>query len=217
MAPRSPTASFQAMFDAERARRRAEVDLAKAPRDEVVRAARRELDAAAREDDAERDLRLAQIAEALSTHDGAEVVDLLVDVLGSPSEEGRFSAGRALQELAFDRFKDVALGVERAIERLPMGSPALSELPFAIAAVPEPGVTKLFAKLLAHPDPEVVASTIEAAVDRGDPGVERDLARLVDDTRRVSMDDEAGDVDTVALGQLAREALAELSGDDDEP
>lgn len=218
MAPKGATASFQAMFDAERARRRAEIELARSDRKAVVDAARAEVDRAAKEREDERDLRLAQIAEVLSTHEGAEVVDLLVDILGSPSEEGRFAAGRALQELAFDRFKDVALGVERAAKRLPSGSPALSELPFAIATVPEPGVLKLFALLLAHADPEVVASTIEAAIDRGDPGIERELQKLVNDTRKVSMDDETGEVDTVTLGQLAREALAELSGeDDDEP
>ncbi len=73
---------------------------------------------------------------------GPQVVDLLIDILASDDAEARRAAGEALSERAWDRFKDVALGIERALDRLPANSPALLELPYILAEVPEPGALK---------------------------------------------------------------------------
>jgi hypothetical protein len=103
--------------------------------------------------------------------------------------------------------------VERALERLPVGSPALLELPYLLAEVGEPGVRKLLGKFLLHRDPEAVSAAIEAIVDMGDVGAAVLLDPLVSDTRTVSLEDEEGETGTVTLGELAREAkklLAEI-------
>ena len=130
-----PVANVEALFDAERAARRAQDELAQddpdarrsGPRASVSRGASN-LD-----DEDESSLRLACLAGLLGEMEGPRVVDLLVDILGSEDGEARRAAGEALSGLAFDRFKEVALGVERALERLPKGNPALAELPYLLA------------------------------------------------------------------------------------
>src|SRR5205085_4386337 len=118
--------------------------------------------------------------------------------------EGRVSAGEALESLAFERFKEVALGIERALGRLSKGSPALTELPFLLAEVGEPGCTKLLGRFLKHEDPEAVAAAIEAMAELGDPAAIPLLAPLVKDSLQVQIDDEDGG-ERVAIGDLARE------------
>ena len=100
----------------------------------------------------------------------------------------------------------------RALDRLPAGSPALSEVPYLLAEVAEPGCLKLLGKFLHHKDPEAVAAAIEALVELADPSAAPMLAPLVRDTRQVQIDDE-GEVGHVSIGALAEEAgelLAEL-------
>ena len=133
-------ATLEALFDAERAARRAHDELLDAAtrgrpaaRSRRPRATRSTLD-----DEDEASLRLVRVAALLGEMQGPRVVDLLVDILGCDEPEARHAAGEALEGLAFDRFKEVALGVERALERLPEASPALSELPYLLAEVPSP-------------------------------------------------------------------------------
>src|SRR5262249_45903420 len=113
-------------------------------------------------------------------------------------------AGEALEELAFDRFKEVALGIERALARLPSGSPALSELPYLLAEVGEPGCLKLLGRFLGHADADAVASAVEALVELGDPRAAHLLAPLEKDARQVQLSEEDGE--RVAIGDLAMEA-----------
>ena len=172
-------------------------------------------EALALDDEDEAALRLVRLASVLGELEGPRAVDLLVDILGSEEPEARNCAGEALSDLAFDRFKEVALGVERALDRLPVGSPALLELPYLLAEIGEPGVRKLLGRFLSHADPEAVAAAIEALVDMGDAGAASLLGPLTSDARRVSLEDEEGEEGTVTLGELAREAvklLAEIEG-----
>lgn len=206
--------SLEQLFAAERTVRKTHDQLVHSDRNELLSALSDAVAAARREKrEEEVSLRLVRLAAVLGELDGPKAVDLLVDVLASESGEARYAAGEALTELSFDRFKEVALGVERALERLPPESPALVELPFVLAEVPEPGVTKLLVRMLQSPGAEVVASTIEAAAEVGDPALAKAIAKLVDDPRTVTMDDDEGESDEVTIGQLAREAL-ELFGDD---
>ena len=144
-------------------------------------------------------------------------MDALIDVLASDHPEARHAAGEELEQLAFERFKEVALGVERALKRLPEGSPALPELPYILAEVPEPGVTKLLGMFLEHKDPDAVAAAIEALVEIGDPAAASLIAKLSEDTRMVEIADDGGEATSeVTLGELATEALEllEPEGDD---
>jgi len=152
-----------------------------------------------------------RIAALLGEMQGPRVVDLLVDVLSCDQPEARHAAGEALSGLAFDRFKEVALGVERALDRLPEGSPALAELPYLLADVPEPGVTKLLARFLAHKDADAVASAIEAIVEMGDPSALAQLEPLAKDARKVELEDEGGTEGEATIAELVAEARSILS------
>jgi HEAT repeat protein len=204
------------LFDAERNVRRVHAELAKADATGLLDVlAARVAEALVLDDEDEAALRLVRLASVLGELEGPRAVDLLIDILGSEEPEARNCAGEALSDLAFDRFKEVALGIERALDRLPVGSPALLELPYLLAEIGEPGVRKLLGRFLSHPDPEAVAAAIEALVDMGDAGAASLLGPLTDDSRRVSLEDEEGEEGTVTLGELAREAvklLAEIDG-----
>lgn len=159
------------------------------------------------EDEAETSVRLLRIASLLGDLDGEVVVDTLIDILGSEFPEGRIAAGEALEGLAFDRFKEVALGIERALTRLPSGNVALTELPFLLAEIAEPGCVKLLGRFLEHADPEAVASAIEALVELGDPSAIPLLAKLERDGRQVHIEDEEGEKgERIAIADLAAEA-----------
>ncbi len=205
-------AAVEALFDAERAARKAHNQLAlddPARLIPVLEGACR--DALALADGHEAALRLACIAELAGDLEGPRVVDLLVDILGCEEGEARRVAGEALSGLAFDRFKEVALGVERALSRLPDGNPALAELPYLLAEVPEPGVTKLLARFLGHRDPDAVASAIEALVEIGDPAALSLLEPLAGDVRRVELEDEGGTEGDASIGELVSEAVSLLA------
>jgi HEAT repeat protein len=161
-------------------------------------------------DEEESTLQLVRIAALLGDMHGPAVVDLLVDILGSHEPEVRHAAGEALSGLAFERFKDVALGTERALARLPPGNPALAELPYVLAEVPEPGVSRLLARFLEHRDADAVASAIEALVGAGDSGAIPLLEPLAADTRRVQLEDEGGTEGDATIGELVAEAKALL-------
>jgi HEAT repeat protein len=212
--------TLQALFDAERSARahhaalRGEGDRLLVPE---LRAAT--VEALTLEDEDEATIRLVRLALLLGDLEGPEVVDLLIDILGGVSPEARIAAGEALEGLAFDRFKEVALGIERALARLPRGGPALTELPFLLAEVAEPGCTKLLGRFLQNEDPEVVASAIEAMAELGDPAAIPLLEKLERDGRQVQLDEEEGS-ERVSIADLAHEAceiLAELEGETESP
>jgi hypothetical protein len=183
------------------------------PADQVAALAVATAEALKVEDEDESSVQLVRLAELLGDLEGPKAADLLIDILGTDSLEARRAAGEALEDVAFDRFKELALAVERALERLPNGHAALTELPFLLSEVPEPGVRRLLGRFLAHRDAEAVAATIEAIVDHGDVGAADLLLPLEKDARQVDMEDEGGDEGRVTIGELATEArslLAEL-------
>jgi hypothetical protein len=159
---------------------------------------------------------LVPLAEVLGECEGPEVCDLLVDLLGSDEPEVRLTAGRALQDLAYDRFREVAEAIERAVQRLPTTSPALRELPFVVGEIGEPGVPRILKGYLAHAEPEVVAAAIEALAASGDPAAISELKKLLHDQRVVQVDEEGGE-GQVALGMLAQEAISILEGEQPPP
>lgn len=198
--------TLDALFEAERSARalhatlRGEGDAKLIPALQEATAKALELD-----DEAEATVRLVRLALLLGDLEGDTVVDLLIDILGGISPEGRIAAGEGLEGLAFDRFKEVALGIERALTRLPKGNPALTELPFLLAEVGEPGCAKLLGRFLQSEDAEVVASAIEAMAELGDPACIPMLAKLERDGRQVQLDDEEGG-ERVSIADLAHEA-----------
>jgi len=212
--------TLNALFEAERTVRahhaslRGEGDAKLVPELRAATAAALSLD-----DEAEATLRLVRLAQLLGDLEGDAVVDLLIDILGGPSPEARIAAGEGLEGLAFDRFKEVALGVERALDRLPKGNAALTELPFLLAEVGEPGCTRLLGRFLQNEDGEVVASAIEALAELGDPAAIPMLAKLERDGRHVQLDEEEGGerVSIADLAHEAREILEEMAAEASPP
>jgi HEAT repeat protein len=207
-------ATLKALFDAERAVRERHDELVNADPTMVVplleRATREALELDQLDED-ESSLRLVRVAALLGEMQGGRVVDLLIDILGCDEPEARHAAGEALSGLAWDRFKEVALGVERALERLPDGSPALSELPYLLAELPEPGAIKLLARFLAHSDADAVAAAVEALVETGDMAALPLLEPLENDARKVQLEDEGGTQGEATIAELVAEARALLS------
>jgi len=206
------------LFDAERAVRRTHASLLDQNHNSLVASIATAVDEAfalTHSDRSESQLRLTRAAELLSDLEGEQTVDLLIRILGCDEPEPRHAAGEALQEHAYDRFKEVALGVERALERMKSGDPALSELPYLLAEVPEPGVLKLLGRFLAHSDPDAVAAAVEALVEYGDPASVSMLSSLTKDTRTVQLEDETGEEGRITIGELATEArdlLRQMAG-----
>src|SRR5271163_2889676 len=133
--PAETPARLKELFDAERTVRRAHDDLVSSDAAMILPHLQRATHEALTLDELDEDessLRLVRLAAVLGEMQGPKVVDLLVDILACDEPEARHAAGEALEGLAFDRFKEVAQGVERALDRLPAGSPALSELPYLI-------------------------------------------------------------------------------------
>jgi HEAT repeat protein len=154
-------------------------------------------------------LELESVAQILGQIPGPRAVDALIDILGSEESGARHAAGIVLEEVAYERFKEVALGIERALENLGPDHAALTELPYLLVEIPEPGVLKLIHRFFDHPNEEVVAAAIEASVELGDPASIPKLARLEKDTRLVEMDqedEEDGAEASVTIGELAKEA-----------
>lgn len=212
--PNDPKELLAQVFEAERNVRARHREAVAVPQDKLLAAIRREVADAGKLDRAEQALRLTRISYLLSELEGAEIADLLIDLLGTEEAEPRAAAGEALQAHAYDRFKEVALAVERALGRLPNGHLALAELPYVLAEVPEPGVAKLLGLFLRHSDPEAVAGALEAAVENGDPAVLPFIEALVSDERRVHLEDESGEEGPITIGELAEEALGLISGHD---
>jgi HEAT repeat protein len=203
------------LFEAERNVRRLHSALARPGRDMgvLVPTLQKELNASfAMGEGEESTLRLVRIAKLLGELEGADVVDMLIDILDGDDPEARTEAGEQLEGLAYDRFKEVALGVGRALQRLEPGSPALSELPYLLAEIPEPGAAKLLGMFLEHADGEAVAAGIEALVEIGDPTARKMLSHLLKDERTVQLEDEGGEEGRVSIGELAKEAI-DLLGD----
>jgi len=200
------------LFDAERRAREVHDALAGSAdkeRDAVMTALSGAIgDAVQLDDDDEAALRLVCLARLLGELEGADVADALVDVLNSEHPEARSEAGDQLQGLAFERFKEVALACERALERLDEDdAPALLELPYLLVEVPEAGVVKLLGKFLESRDGDVVAAAIEALAEIGDPAAARMLLPLQGDGRSCTVDDEELEPGDVTVGALAIEAL----------
>jgi len=204
------------LFDAEREARRLHDQLVgHGDRGALVSALRTAVDEAVAESGDDAGVRLVCLARLLGELDGAEIADLLIDVLGSEPPEARNEAGEQLQGLAFDRFKEVALATERALERLPAGSNALVELPYLLVEIPEQGVLSLLAMFLDHDDADAVASAIEALAEVGDASIVTKLSPLLDDAR-VTVLGEEGEQQEATIGELASEAVELLSQGDEE-
>lgn len=159
------------------------------------------------EDPDESELQLRRLADLCAQVPGPAMADALIQILDHPDPSIRTEAGEALLDVAFERFKEVALAIERAFDAGYDGL-AMQELPFILTEVRDPDPLPLVARFLTHKDPNIVASAIEALAAYGDPGAAKYLEPLIEDTRSATLEDV--DEDATDIGELARAALEEL-------
>lgn len=210
---------LNALFEADRRLREAERKLLlSAPTDELARVLAEATRRALTEPDAERqELELVRLADLCAQVEGPGVVDTLLAILDHADPAVRAEAGEALLDVAYERFKEVALAIERALDERRAGL-AMEELPYILAEIHDPDPMPLMTRFLAHPKAEVVASAIEAIVERADPSAIPKLKKLVDDAREVTVPEI--DDEKVTLGDLAVDALAffeEVFEEEEEP
>lgn len=213
-----PRSSLDALFEADRALRHAErrfLESAPSPKlaSLLADATQRAL---AMEEGEEQELALLRLADLCAQVEGPIAVDTLLQILDHANPSVRTEAGEALLDVAYERFKEVALAIERALTAKKDGL-AMEELPYVLIEVHDPDPMPLVLRFLDHPRAEVVASAIEAIVERADPTAIDALERLVEDEREVTvpeLDDEK-----VTIGDLAADALAffeDAFGDEEE-
>ncbi len=202
--------SLKKVFDADRQLRRAQHEFFSSGADEArLDAMEGAIDEAlALKDTDESHARLSRLGSLLGEVGGARAVKLLLRLLDHDEPEVRVPAGESLEDLAYSRYAEVAREIERAIDAGKLVN-ALTEVPYILAEIGEPGGVKLCLRLLKHPSAEVVASAVEALAALGDASVIKDLEPLRNDRRRVAADDdpEAGEI---MLGDLALEAVEHL-------
>jgi HEAT repeat protein len=203
---------LEALFAADRKLREAESTLLSHPEaEELARALERAADQAfALEDVHEASARLSRLSDLCAQAQGPRTADTLLRILNHQAPEVRVAAGEALRDFAYDRYAEVARAIERALEKSLPG-PALQEVPWILAEIGEPSAVPLIARCLKHPDVEVIASGIEALAEIGDESAIALLEPLRKDRRVVHLEEgEAGYSTT--LGELASEAISELTG-----
>jgi len=203
---------LERIFDADRMLRSAERKLLEQPSSKPLIAL---LEAATQEalqmaDRSEATMRLERLADLCAQVPGPKMTDAMIAILNDPEPRVRVAAGEALTDVAYERYAEVARGIERALDA-GLSGPAMAELPWILAEVAEPSALLLIRRFLQHSDPDVIAAAIESLVQLGDPAGIEDLSRFVDDGRPVIIDDFEEETRT-SLGELARDALALLGG-----
>lgn len=203
----SLTDALEAIFDADRALRTAENDLLSSPDKDAIAAllSGATTEALSLADSAEAEMRLTRLADLAAQTPGPKAADSLLRILDHPAPNVRVMAGEALRDLAYERYAEAAGAIERALTSGELAT-ALAEVPWVLLEVAEPDPMILLRKLLDCRDARVVASTIEAMADLGDPSAADAVRPFVEDEREVSLDDSEEDT-TATLGELAAAAL----------
>jgi HEAT repeat protein len=194
---------LQRIFDADRILHEAESGLLrKKGSEELIALLERETENALHmEDRKEGTVRLERLADLCAQVPGPRMTDALIAIV-------RVAAGEALRDLGYERYAEVARGIERALDRNAEGL-AMSELPWVLAEIAEPSALPLIRRFLDHPSSDVVAAAIEALAQLRDPEALRDLERFVGDSRVVIIEDFEDETKTT-LGELAEDALEML-------
>jgi HEAT repeat protein len=150
---------------------------------------------------------LVRTAEMLVGVTSGKAVSTLCTGLGSENATVRMLCGDALVHAAEDDLELIKPAVEEVLKK---GGTAAEEMPFVLLEVDDPEIPNILEKFLKSSEAEVVAAAIEAIIEIGDPDSEKALKTLVNDKREVALD-EGSDDETTTIGQLAKDAIAMLS------
>lgn len=165
------------------------------------------------DDPEEQEGRLTRLADLSAQVPARETIDAVLSILDHPEPAVRNEAGECLLDIAYERYKEVAHGVERLLSAGHTG-PSMEELPFILAEIRDPDPLPLIVRFLGSREAEIVAAAIEALAGFGDPAAIAHLEKLRSDKREVTLPD-LEDA-TVSLGDLAADAIVELGGDSPE-
>jgi hypothetical protein len=197
---------LSAVLDADRALRAAEDRLLDSDLRDATKAIEREVQRClGTEQPEDAEARLVRLSSLLLAIGDSDAARLLLQILGHDEPAVRVAAGEALVELMYDRYAEVARQIEAGIDK-GLNTTALSEVPFLLAEVGEPGGVKIASRLLRHADADVVGAAIEALAAMGDPSVLKQIEGLKGDTRKVAVEDEDEPSGEVTVGELASEA-----------
>ena len=198
---------LQGIFDADRALRKAESKLLRITGSkELVALLQAETrNALAMNDRREATMRLERLADHCAQVPGPQMTDALIAILNDAEPRVRVAAGEALRDLGYERYAEVARGIERALEQNADG-PAMSELPWVLAEIGEPSALPLIRRFLENENADVVAAGIESLAQLRDPDSIPDLERFLEDSRVVIIDDFEEETKTT-LAELAADAL----------
>jgi HEAT repeat protein len=201
---------LQRIFDADRVLLKAESALLrKKGSEELITLLEQATEGALQmEDRKEGAMRLERLADLCAQVPGPRMTDALIAILDDGEPRVRVAAGEALRDLGYERYAEVARGIERALDRNADGI-AMSELPWVLAEIAEPSALPLIRRFLDHPSADVVAAAIEALAQLQDPEALADLERFVGDERIVTIEDFEDETKTT-LGELAEDALEML-------
>ncbi len=196
---------LEAVFDADRALRRAEIRLLK---DRTNRLPQVLAEAAAEAeklpDLGEGAARLARLCDLCAQVPGTASIDILLGILDHEDPAVRVQAAEALVDVGCERYDEVAKSVTRALEAGAEG-PAMQELPWVIAEIAEPDADRLIAPFLAHQSADVVASAIEVLASLATPAALEALDSLKDDCRQVELEELEGQPQVaVTIGELVK-------------
>ncbi len=152
-----------------------------------------------------------RLSDLLCEIGGDDAARELVVLLGYDDPGVRVAAAENLVEMGFERYVEVARAMEEGVER-GTDTTALSEIPFVLAELGEPGGVKICVRLLKHRDGDVVGAAVEALAELGDPSVTSALVPLRADTRTLAADDDdPNQAGPVTVGDLVEEALEILA------
>jgi HEAT repeat protein len=198
---------LQGIFDADRALRKAESKLLrnKGSKELVALLQAETSNALAMNDRREGTMRLERLADLCAQVPGPQMTDALIAILNDVEPRVRVAAGEALRDLGYERYAEVARGIERALEQNADG-PAMSELPWVLAEIGEPSALPLIRRFLENENADVIAAGIESLAQLRDPDSIPDLERFLEDSRIVIIDDFEEETKTT-LAELAADAL----------
>lgn len=199
---------FESLFASERQLRALREKVTEEKPDQVFAAISRHLKTArALGETPDAELRLGCLAMLLGDQGGSRSIELLIDILTYEQHDAREVAAEQLQMLAESRFRDFSKAVERALERLPVGSPALTELPFVLGDIPDDGIIPLLRRFLKHADAHAVAAAVEVSLDLEEPSLLDAVKTLENDTRPITVIGDDDEPLEITLGELVKDAM----------
>jgi HEAT repeat protein len=205
---KSLRAQLEAVFDADRALRRAEQGLLKSNNKELRSLLGRAVAEAERLDNpADACMRLERLADLCAQAPGAETMDALVRMLDHDDAAVRVQACEALVDAGCERPGQFAAAVRRALGR-GAPTPALEQLPWIIAEIGEPDAEQLIKPFLGFESAEIAGAAVEALISLATPEAFAAIEPLKDDRRTIELDDDGCEHGpTITIGQLVRSFL----------